>query len=134
MSVIHSHTPSIPMLEVFLVQGDDQLRTYKRFEDHTLHPMDGALAKACHLTHNKSGEEVIVVVYPTLLSDKPFAVTQTLLHEAVHCWDFIRNTYGYGNDTELNAYAIESIFTNLHKVYMDLLKAKKMEKRNAKTA
>lgn len=125
------------MLEIFLITDASQLRAYKRFSDYEFpHPIGDAIAKACHIKHNITGEEVIVVLYPTILKDNVLDVTKVLVHEAVHCWDFIRDTYGYGNDTELNAYATDAIFSNLFNTYSQMHKAQtnKRKKVNAKRA
>lgn len=112
-----SFMPSIPMLEVFLVSDHDQLYKVKRFKQMILPPIDDAVAKTCHMRNAESGEEIIVIVYPNLLEDDPADVFSTLVHEAVHAWDYIRSVYGYEHDLETNAYAIEHIFKGLMEVY-----------------
>ena len=125
-----SFMPSIPMLEVFLVSDHDQLYKIKRFKQMLLPPIDGAVAKTCHMRNNESGEEIIVIVYPNLLEDDPADVFSTLVHEAVHAWDCIRSVYGYEHEMETNAYAIEHIYKGLVKIYSK--HHRKQEKKNAK--
>ena len=127
-----SFMPSITMLEVFLFSEPKQLYKVKRFKQMDLPKIDNAVAKAFHMANHKTGEEIVVIIYPNLLSDEPAAVFSTLVHEAVHAWDYIRSVYGYGHDMETNAYAIEHIFKGLFDIYSKHYH--KQEKKNAKRA
>lgn len=125
-----SFIPTIPMLEVFLVSEPKQLHKIERFKQMDLPPMDKAIAKTCHMANQETGEEIIVIIYPNLLQDEPANVLCTLVHEAVHAWDYIRSVYGYDHDLETNAYSIERIFKGLFDVYS--AHHSKQEKKNAK--
>ena len=125
-----SFTPAIPMLEVFLVSEPKQLYKVERFKQMDLPKMDNAVAKTCHMANPETGEEIVVIVYPNLLSDEPADVFSTLVHEAVHAWDYIRSVYGYEHDMETNAYAIEHMFKGLFDIYSKHYH--KQEKQNAK--
>lgn len=125
-----SFVPKIPMIEVILVRNQKDLDKYGKLGDYELAPIGGALAKAIHITHSTTKAEAIIVHYPTMLQDEPIQVTSTLVHEAVHCWDYMCNTYGYENDLELNAYSIENIFIGLYTIYAEM--HAKQEKRNAR--
>lgn len=125
-----SFIPTIPMLEVFLISEPKQLYKIERFKQMDLPPTDNAIAKTCHMANPETGEEIIVILYPNLLTDEPVDVFSTLVHEAVHAWDYIRSVYGYEHDLETNAYAIEQVFKGLFDVYS--AHHCKQEKKNAK--
>lgn len=122
---MQSFIPAIPMLEVFLVTDENQLHQIERFKDLGLPKMEGAIAKTCHIMNRESGEEIIVIFYPDMLEHELVSVVSTLVHEAVHAWDCIKTTYGYDDDTELNAYSIENIYTQLFNVYSKLYRKHK---------
>lgn len=124
-----SFTPTIPMLEIFLITEAKHLNKVERFKQMDLPPMGNAVAKTCHMINHESGEEIIVIIYPKMLLDEPADVFQVLVHEAVHAWDYIRDVYGYGHDMETNAYAIETIYRQLFEVYSKY--HQKQEKKNA---
>lgn len=125
-----SFIPTIPMLEVFLISEHKQLYKIERFKQMDLPPMGNAIAKTCHMANPETGEEIIVIVYPNMLTDEPVDVFSTLVHEAVHAWDYIRSVYGYEHDLETNAYAIEHVFKGLFNAYSAY--HHKQEKKNAK--
>lgn len=127
-----SFVPSIQMLQVFLITDAKQLYKVERFKRMELPPTDNAIAKTCHMMNPETEEEIIVIIYPNLLTDEPVEVFSTLVHEAVHAWDYIKSVYGYDHDLEMNAYAIESIFKNLFNAYAEY--KRKKDKKDAKRA
>lgn len=127
-----SFFPFVPTLEVFLISEEKELYKVERFKSMLLPPIDGAIAKTCHMQNADTGEQIIVVLYPDLLTDEPIEVTCTLVHEAVHAWDYTREVFGYDKDLELNAYMIENTFKGLYEIYAK--KIAKKEKKDAKRA
>lgn len=110
----------IPLLPVYLVQGQEDIYKIKELKGYVLPDLDGAIAKALHVAHTGSGVNAVVVYLPTLLSGEPAQITATLVHESCHAWDFIRDFFGYGNCSELHAYAVENIFSALYARYAKL--------------
>ena len=116
--------PILPSLDIYLVTSQEDVDNIKELEGYTLPYLDGATAKCCHISHTTSGVNVIVIYYPTLLEDEPIHSTCTLVHECCHAWDFIKNHFGFTDDTELHAYSVESIFLGAYNKYAKLNKRK----------
>ncbi len=129
-----SFFPTIRMLEIFLVENIEQLREKGLFHNYEPPAMGSSLAKTCYVENVTTGHEAIIVFYPNMLKDTFVQVNKVLVHEAVHCWDFNKDSTGYHNDSELNAYAIESIYTNLYNIYTEFKKEAAEVRRNAKRA
>lgn len=109
--------PKLPFLPIYLVESQAEMDEIKMLDGYTLPDMSCAIAKCCHITHTTRETDVIVVVYPGMYDAEPITVTHTLVHEACHAWDFIKEHFGFGNDTELHAYSVESIFLQLYERY-----------------
>ena len=124
--------PRIPTLDVILVTCQKELNRMKRFKGYTLPDVGTCVAKAIHLQHTTSHDSCVIIYYPSLLEEEEFEAMCTLLHEGVHAWDFISDHFGYGADTELRAYSIESIFRQLVEGYGRMKKLK--ENRDARGA
>lgn len=110
----------IASLRIFLVRSQEEVDNNKILRGYIVPDMTQCTAKACYVHHTTSNEHAIIIIYPNLLTDEPIDVTCTLVHEACHAWDFIKEHFGYGNDTELHAYSVESIFEQLYNVYAKL--------------
>jgi hypothetical protein len=122
--------PAIPLLDIYLVEHPSDLEKVKRLKGAPLNiEMGGAIAKTCCLDNHNTGERIIAVCYPDMFKDEACQVMATLVHEAVHCWNYTKELYGYGDDNELGAYAIENIYKGLFDLYAV---AKKKEANHAK--
>ena len=109
---------TIPMLEIILTTSMDNLRKLKRFKGLGEENMKGYQAKAVQITNESINETVVVIVYPTMFTDSDEEVADTLLHEVIHAWDFTKGHYGYGEDTELNAYATTNLYAQTHAAFV----------------
>lgn len=120
---------TIPILPIILVTNQKDLDKSKRVKGYVLPEMGSIIAKAIHIAHETTQENLVIIYYPNMLEEEEFDVFSTLVHESVHAWDFTANHYGYGNDTELRAYALEAMFRQLVEGYGRMKKRK--EKRDA---
>lgn len=114
--------PKLPFLPIYLVEGQDELDKIKYLSGYTVPEMGNAAAKCCHVTHTTRETDAIIIVYPGMYEVEPITVTHTLVHEACHAWDFIKNHFGFGDDSELHAYSVESIFLQLYERYAKMYK------------
>lgn len=116
--------PQVPSIPICLVMGDSCIKDIPQLKGYQLPPIGGAVAKAILVKHHRTGRHYILVFYPTLLVDKEQDVLATLVHEGAHCVDFIKEHFGYTNDSEFNAYLSENIYTNLSTIYRSMKEVK----------
>ncbi|CUS06485.1 hypothetical protein FDJ62_gp24 [Acinetobacter phage Loki] len=118
----------IAVLKTYLVTSQYDIDKIPKLKGtYTMPEMNGATAKACYIHNATTGESAIVVCYPDMIKHEAIAVTSTLVHEACHVWDFNKDHWGYGNDTELHAYAVESIFNGLYEIYAKMYRRNLIE-------
>jgi len=111
--------PKLPSLEIYMVRDQCDISRIKLIRDYPFPDMDGAIAKCSHIEHTSRDIQCILVSFPDIMTTEPAHVTCTLVHEACHAWDFIKNHYGFTDDTELHAYSVESIFKQLYELYAE---------------
>ena len=107
----------IPILEVILTPSIQALKRTARFKTYEGQEACDALAKAILVNNSTTNDTVVIILYPSIMEDDSATVMDTLLHEAVHAWDYTKEHFGYGEDTELNAYAISNIYSNCWAAY-----------------
>lgn len=86
---------------------------------------DGAkqeLLRQCgqtNLLHGADGKSAVLVVIGEAIKDDPLEIIMTLVHEAVHVWQFICESIGEQSPgIEMEAYSIEAISRGLIDAYM----------------
>lgn len=107
----------LPSLEIYMVRDQADISRIRLIRDYQFPDMDGAIAKCTHIHHTGRNVECILVSFPDIMTTEPVHVTCTLVHEACHAWDFIKEHYGFTDDSELHAYSVESIFRQLYELY-----------------
>lgn len=114
-------TLRLPSLDIFLVTSQKDVDSIAKLKGYVLPQMDNSIARCIH-TESPDGYNVVIIYYPTLLTDEPIQAQLTLVHECCHAFDFIRDHFGYGYDTELHAYGVESIYASAFERYAKMRK------------
>lgn len=110
--------PILPSLDIYLVRDQEDIWKIKEIRDYPFPDMGNALAKCSHVNHTTRNIEAIIISFPSIMDVEPILATCTLVHEACHAWDYIKEAYGFTHaDSELHAYSVESIFAQLYEVY-----------------
>lgn len=111
----------LPTLDIFLVTKQSEVDNIPKLKGYKLPQEMNAIAR-CIQTQSPSGYNVVIIHYPRLLNDEALQAQLTLLHECCHAFDFIRDHFGYGYDTEIHAYGVESIYGSAFERYAKMRK------------
>ena len=75
---------TIPILPIILVTSQKDLDKSKRVKGYVLPEMGSIIAKAIHIAHETTRENLVIIYYPNMLEEEEFDVFSTLVHESVH--------------------------------------------------
>lgn len=97
---------------------DSEMKRLRSDIEYPAHRMAGGLT---HLSRNETtGESLILVCCHPNSERDAMSVIMTLVHEAVHVWQFLREEIGEKNPgIELEAYGIEHIAEGLINAYCE---------------